>query len=139
MDEPETAPHPALSDSHLPDSGLPASGLITQDRREPREPVEMPVEMMAALRSAFTTCTVVLKDLTRFGARVEGIGALEIDEAVNLGLPGCRPAMAFVAWNSQHGTGLEFAEPLDEYVYADLVSQHGLGRQSDPVLAPNIN
>lgn len=120
MDEPEIAPK---------------ARPITQERREERESVEM----MANLRSAFTTCTVVLKDLTRFGARIEGIGALEIDEAVNLGLPGCRPAMAFVAWNGAHGTGLEFAEPLDEYVYSQLVVRHGLGRQNDPALALKIN
>lgn len=120
MNEPEIAPNPPS---------------ITLDRREPREPVEM----MAKLRNAFTTCTVVLKDLTRFGARIEGIGALEIDEAVNLGLPGCRPAMAFVAWNGAHGTGLEFAEPLDEYLYAELVVRHGLGRQNGPALESGIN
>ncbi|TCM18763.1 hypothetical protein EDF56_104295 [Novosphingobium sp. PhB165] len=102
---------------------------VIRDRREP-------VEMMAKFRSAFTSCTVVLKDLTRFGARIEGIDALEIDEAINLGLPGCRPAMAFVAWSGRHGTGLEFAEPLDARVYADLVTRHGLGRQHDPLIAP---
>jgi len=76
-----------------------------------------------------------LKDLTRFGARIEGIAGLEIDEAVNLGLPGHRPAMAFVSWNGAHGTGLEFAEPLAEAVYEDLVERHGLGRQNDPILS----
>lgn len=90
------------------------------------------VEIIATLRSAFATRAVVLKDLTRFGARIEGVDGLDIDEAVNLALPGCRPAMAFVAWAGLHGTGLEFAEPLEPAVYDALVERHGLGRQNDP-------
>ncbi|WP_395329309.1 hypothetical protein WBP06_14800 [Novosphingobium sp. BL-8H] len=122
MDEPEIAFQPAAE--------IASPVIVAQDRREPREDVEI----IANLRSAFATWTVVLKDLNRLGARVEGIKGLEVDEAVNLGLPGCRPAMAFVAWNSAHGTGLEFAEPLDLAVYEDLVERHGLGRQSAPAI-----
>lgn len=101
-----------------------------QERRDPREAVEI----MATFRHALTSYTVVLKDLTRFGARVEGIGQLEIDEAVSLGLPGCRPTLAFVAWADGHGAGLEFAEPLDDAIYTDLVARYGLGSLTNPTL-----
>lgn len=103
---------------------------LDQERRDPRAVVEI----MATFRHDLTSSTVVLKDLTRFGARIEGIGALKTDEAVSLGLPGCRPALAFVAWSDGHGTGLEFADPLDGAVYADLVARYGLGSLTNPTL-----
>lgn len=84
--------------------------------------------MLARFRRDVTSSTVMLKDLTRFGARVEGVGQLHADEAVSLALPGCRPAMAFVCWANDHCAGLEFAEPLDGAVFTELVAQYGLGR-----------
>lgn len=87
---------------------------------------------MARFRRDLTSSTVMLKDLTRFGARIEGVGLLEKDEAVSLALPGCRPSMAFVAWANDHCAGLEFAEPLDNTVFVDLVTQFGLGREPPP-------
>jgi hypothetical protein len=101
-----------------------------QERRTPRAVVEI----MATFRHDLTSCTVVLKDLTRFGARVEGIGPMETDEAVSLGLPGCRPALAFVAWSDGSGAGLEFADPLAPAIYADLVARYGLGSLTNPTL-----
>lgn len=94
------------------------------ERRDAREQVEM----LAKFRRDLVSSTVMLKDLTRFGARVEGVGRLDADEAVSLALPGCRPAMAFVAWSNEHCAGLEFAEPLDGRVFHDLVARYGLGR-----------
>lgn len=93
------------------------------DRRHEREKVEM----MARFRRDLASSTVMLKDLTPYGARIEGIGALQIDEAVSLALPGCRPAIAFVAWANEHCAGLEFAEPLESSVFAELVAQYGFG------------
>jgi hypothetical protein len=51
-----------------------------QGRRETREPVEM----MARFRHGISTVTVMLKDITPHGARVEGVGPLETDDAVFL-------------------------------------------------------
>lgn len=95
------------------------------ERRERREPVEM----LARFRRDVSSSIVMLKDLTRFGARIEGIGALVRDEAVTLALPGCRPSLAFVAWANDHCAGLEFAEPLPTETFVRLVECHGLGRQ----------
>jgi hypothetical protein len=99
-----------------------------RDRRHQREQVEM----MARFRRDLVNTTVMLKDITRFGARIEGVGLLEKDEAVTLTLPGCRPSLAFVAWATDHSAGLEFAEPLDNAVFADLVTQYGMGRGPAP-------
>lgn len=96
-------------------------------RREDREAVEM----LAKFRRGLVSITVMLKDLTRFGARIEGVGHLDTDEAVSLALPGCRPAMAFVAWSNEHCAGLEFADPLDDQVFAELVSHYRLGREEE--------
>lgn len=97
------------------------------DRRHPREQVEM----LAHFRRDIAATTVMLKDLTPFGARVEGIGALELDEFVTLSLPGCRPSLAFVAWANEHCAGLQFIEPLAATLFDDLVRQYGL-RTIDP-------
>ncbi|KHK89715.1 hypothetical protein LK12_20955 [Novosphingobium malaysiense] len=88
------------------------------------------VEMMARFRRGLVSSMVMLKDLTRFGARIEGVGQLETDEAVSLALPGCRPSMAFVAWANDHCAGLEFAEPLENAAFVDLVASYGLGRNA---------
>lgn len=104
-------------------------GTLHGDRRHARKQVEM----MARFRRDLVSSTVMLKDLTPFGARIEGIGLLEADEAVSLALPGCRPSMAFVAWANEHCAGLEFAEPLENTVFSDLVARFGLAR--DPLAA----
>lgn len=96
-----------------------------QSRREAREPVEM----MARFRHDITTVTVMLKDITPHGARVEGIGQLEKDDAAFLMLPGLAPRLSFIAWSNGNGAGLEFAEPLDQSVFTSLVAD--FGRRAD--------
>ncbi len=95
---------------------------IILERREARRNVEM----LARIRRGTSTTMVMLKDLTRSGARIEGIGDLTPDEAVSLGLPGMRPQLAFVAWSNGHGAGLEFAEPLRSGAFEELVETFGL-------------
>lgn len=87
------------------------------------------VEMMARFRRDIASSTVMLKDLTPFGARVEGVGALEVDEVVTLSLPGCRPSLAFVAWANAHCAGLEFVEPLAGPLFVELVARYGLSAE----------
>jgi hypothetical protein len=97
-----------------------------QGRRETREPVEM----MARFRHGISTVTVMLKDITPHGARVEGVGPLAADDAVFLMLPGLAPKLAFVAWSSGQSAGLEFAEPLDQQVFSGLVADFGRSFES---------
>ena len=97
-----------------------------QSRRDTREPVEM----MARFRHDIATITVMLKDITPHGARVEGVGNLTKDDAAFLMLPGLAPKMAFVAWTNGHGAGLEFAEALDHRVFSRLVADFGRNAES---------
>jgi hypothetical protein len=105
-----------------PPDGAPVAYDQVGDRRHLRERVEM----LAHFRRGITATTVMLKDLTAFGTRVEGIGALELDEFVTLALPGCRPSLAFVAWANEHCAGLQFVEPLAAEMFGELVRQYGL-------------
>ncbi|WP_068076822.1 PilZ domain-containing protein [Novosphingobium lentum] len=89
------------------------------------------VEMIAHLRHDARTVTVVLKDLTRRGARIDGAARLDVDEAVSLTLPGCRPALAFVAWSDDHSAGLEFAFPLQAECLDSLVAAFAIFTQAD--------
>ncbi|PNU03641.1 hypothetical protein A8V01_23275 [Novosphingobium guangzhouense] len=94
-------------------------------RRHEREKVEM----LARFRRDLVSTTVVLKDLTPSGARIEGVGTLQPDEVVTLTLPECRPMIAFVAWAGTHGAGLEFVHALPDDLYTELVSQYGLSSE----------
>ena len=81
--------------------------------------------MMARFRHGIETVTVMLKDLTPNGARIEGVGQLDDDEAVYLTLPGMKPRLSFVAWANHHCAGLEFSEPLPQAMFQALVSAFG--------------
>lgn len=97
-------------------------------RREQRRDVEM----FAHFRRGVATVTVMLKDLTPSGARIEGVPDLLEDEAVSLALPGRKPALAFVAWSNAHCAGLEFAEPVPVGLFDALVSQFAVGGRAPP-------
>lgn len=89
------------------------------------------VEMFAHLQRGASRITVMLKDLTRNGARIEGISGLSEDEAVSLALPNCKPKLAFVAWSNDHCAGLEFSDPLRAGVFDALVSEYAVNRQPE--------
>jgi hypothetical protein len=99
-----------------------------------RRNVRRSVEMLAHLRRTPSTITVMLKDLTLLGARVEGIADLTEDEAVDLSLPGLRPIISFVVWANKHCAGLQFAEPLHPGTFAELVRTYGLCQQDSDSL-----
>lgn len=109
-------------------AGWAAAQADTARRREQRHQVQM----LAHFHYRATRSTVMLKDLTCNGARIEGVNALEKDEAVSLILPGCRPMLAFVAWASGPCAGLEFAAPLEETRLDGLVADHAVGRPRAP-------
>ena len=98
-----------------------------QGRRETREPVEM----MARFRHDIATITVMLRDITPHGARVEGIGNLSKDDAAFLMLPGLAPKLVYIAWSTVHSAGLEFAEPLDRRLFFKLVVEFGRRARSN--------
>ena len=105
--------------------------LSRQGRRHDR----VAVEMMVRLRKGVQRSTVFLKDMTTHGARVEGLGRMQIDDSVMLSLPGLKPKIAFVAWGDAHSAGLEFEKPLCSEVFRELVILHAC-RQGTPPTAP---
>jgi len=56
--------------------------------------------------------TVLLKDLTCDGARIEGLEALRQGDGLTLLLPDAPPVEATVAWAIGRAAGLRFDEPI---------------------------
>lgn len=84
------------------------------------------VEMLAHFRKDIASITVILRDLSLSGARIEGIAGLRRDEAVSIGLPSSKPRMAFVAWAREQSAGLEFAEPIPHAHFTEMVRTYGV-------------
>jgi hypothetical protein len=92
-------------------------------RRAKRLGFELPVRCKHGL----VRSTVMLKDLTTHGARIEGIPPQRIGESITLFLPGLSPKIAFVMWSETKTSGLEFELPLHENVFATLVADYAIG------------
>lgn len=98
---------------------------FTSLRRAARVGVELPVRCKHGLIRS----TVMLKDLTPHGARIEGIGAQRVGESITLLLPGlARAVTAFVVWSDLATSGLEFDYPLHEPDFVTLVSDYAIGQ-----------
>jgi hypothetical protein len=98
--------------------------LIATKRRAPRVGFELPVRCKHGL----VRSTVMLKDMTRFGARIEGISDTALGEAITLLLPGQPARMAFVMWIQGKTSGLEFGDPLPEDTFDTLIRDYAIGR-----------
>jgi len=102
--------------------------IFATKRRAPRVGFELPVRCKHGL----VRSTVMLKDMTRFGARIEGIDATEVGEAITLLLPGQAALMAFVVWISGKTSGLEFGAPLACDTFDTLISDYAIGLAPQP-------
>lgn len=91
-------------------------------RRAPRVGIELPVRCKHGTKRS----TVMLKDLNPFGARIEGLEQLRIDEPIYLMLPDLQPKLAFVVWSRDHVSGLEFEHRLHPAVFDRLVSEFAI-------------
>jgi hypothetical protein len=101
----------------------PDTAVHSNDRRTRRVGFELPVRCKHGL----VRSTVMLKDLTTHGARIEGIPRQRIGESVLLFLPSLAPKTAFVVWSEEKTSGLEFELPLHEKVFATLVADFAIG------------
>ncbi|WP_353228447.1 PilZ domain-containing protein [Novosphingobium sp.] len=97
-------------------------------RRAPR----IGFELMVRCSHGPTRTTVMLKDMTRFGARIEGLASPEMGEAITLMLPGEPPRMAFVMWTRDRTSGLEFADALRVESFEAMIRDFAIGRQPAP-------
>jgi len=93
------------------------------ERRAKRVGFELPVRCKHGLIRS----TVMLKDLTTHGARIEGIPKQRIGESILLFLPDLSPKTAFVVWSEEKTSGLEFELPLHQNVFATLVADYAIG------------
>jgi len=81
--------------------------------------------------------TIMLKDMTPFGARIEGLPDLRMGDEVTLLLPGLQPKHSTVAWADGSSAGVEFDHPLHGEVFKDLVRDYARSRPTfDTVPAP---
>lgn len=101
-----------------------ASDGFEAQRRAPRIGFELPVRC----KNGLTRSTVMLKDLTPYGARVEGIPRQRIGEPLTLLLPGLRAKTAYVVWSDAMTSGLEFDHPLHPDAFEALVSDYAIGQ-----------
>lgn len=99
-------------------------GDFASQRRAARVGVELPVRCKHGL----TRSTVMLKDLTPYGARIEGIGSQRIGDVITLMLPGLKAKTAYVVWCEASTTGIEFDHPLHGAVFDSLVSDYAIGQ-----------
>lgn len=72
--------------------------------------------------------TVMLKDLTPFGARIEGIEALRKGDGLTLLLPGLPATEATVAWVDGRAAGLVFELPLEHIDFVVLTRDFATSR-----------
>ena len=72
--------------------------------------------------------SVLLKNLTCGGARIEGINGLRLNDLVALSLPSLKPKDARVVWTVGSSAGLEFERPLHPDIFEELVLHHGRRR-----------
>lgn len=98
------------------------NGEFDAKRRAARVGIELPVRCKHGTERS----TVILKDLNQYGARIEGLEKLRIDEPIYLMLPGLQPKLAFVVWSRERVSGLEFERALHDEVFESLVSEFAI-------------
>ncbi|MBS0254772.1 MAG: hypothetical protein JSS36_06065 [Proteobacteria bacterium] len=79
-------------------------------------------------RQGSSRATVLLRNLTREGARIEGVGHLRVGDVAMIQLPGLAPKAAKVAWRREHAAGFEFERPLHPDIFDKLVEKHAIPR-----------
>ena len=103
-------------------------------RRAPR----IGFELMVRCSHRSTRSTVLLKDMTRYGARIEGIARPRLGEAVTLMLPGVPARMAFVMWTQGSSAGLEFGDPIEQGAFEAIIRDFAIGELPPPPMPAAI-
>ena len=88
-------------------------------------------DMAIRCRWGDARCSVVLRNLTTGGARIEGLGGVLLGDALVLMLPSLKPKRARVVWIDGDAAGLEFEHPLHPDVFETLVLRHAQWRTRD--------
>lgn len=85
-------------------------------------------DMLVRYRLLGQRGTLLLKNLTCGGARVDGLEDLRCGDGLTLYLPSLKPKTAMVVWTVGSGAGLEFERPLHKNVFEDLIHHHARPR-----------
>lgn len=78
---------------------------MEEPSRHARRPIRLHLRLAARLRARGGACRATVHDISRYGARIQSARIFEIDERVELELPGVPPIAASVCWRNglQHG------------------------------------
>ncbi|MFM6931926.1 MAG: PilZ domain-containing protein [Novosphingobium sp.] len=94
-------------------------------------------DMMVKYRLWGFRGTIMLKDMTPFGARVEGLSDVRMGDAITLLLPGLQLKLSTVVWQEGSSAGVEFDHPLHGEVFRQLVKDYARSRPSfEPIPVP---
>ena len=81
--------------------------------------------------------TTMLKDMTPFGARIEGLTDVRMGDEITLLLPGLHAKTATIVWVDGRTAGMEFDHPLHDEVFKTLVKDFARSRPTfEPVKLP---
>ena len=114
------------------DKGSPNSAIANIRRRAPRIAFDMLVRYAWRGQRA----TALVKDLTRFGARIEGLPGLRKGDWLTVLLPDMQPIDAEVAWADGQSAGLAFADAVPASPFDELVRNFAAGGPRFPGGAP---
>lgn len=115
---------------------LDTSGARPVDHHSMRRAERVGLELPVRCKHGLTRSTVMLKDLTPYGARIDGLDKLQIGEAITLLIPALQPKMAFVVWSEPMSSGLEFDHPLHQDVFDALVGNYAIGQHRTAAKRP---
>ena len=85
-------------------------------------------DIAARYRQGGARSTVLLRNLTREGARLDGISGLRAGEVAMIQLPTLAPKAAKVSWTRGDSVGFQFERPLHPDVFETLARDHAVAR-----------
>lgn len=86
-------------------------------------------DMPVRYRQGSQRVSLLLRNLTAMGARVEGLDELRIGDMAMVQLPTLAPKAALVVWTRGDAAGLEFERPLHPDIFEGLVREHAEPRR----------
>jgi hypothetical protein len=113
------------------------SAMITSETTQLRRAERVAFDMMVKYRLWGFRGTTMLKDMTPYGARIEGIGDIRLGDEITILLPELQPKNATVVWADGSSAGVEFDHPLHGEVFKSLVKDYARSRPTfEPAILP---
>mgnify|MGYP000967719277 CR=1 FL=1 len=85
-------------------------------------------DLAVRYRQGGTRSTVLLRNLTREGARIEGATGLRVGDVAMIQLPTLSPKAAKVSWVRGDAAGFQFERALHPDIFEALVHDHAIAR-----------